>query len=98
MKRLICICLLCLFLLPACARRIMPPPPDMTAAITAVANSNLPPEQKPAVIEKILNSAKEQYAMLLARYESEGRNIKDTFLQILALGSVIANLTLTATK
>jgi len=98
MRRLLCICLLCLFLVPACAKRVMPQPPDMTAAITAVANSNLPPEQKPAVIEKILNSAKEQYAMLLARYESEGRNIKDSFLQVIAVASVIANLALTASK
>lgn len=85
--------------LSACAKQvIIPPPPEVTKAIEAIAVSNMPAEQKAAAMQQLYLHLQEQYRLELARAQQAGANIKDVVIQVLAFGAAIATLTLQAVK
>ena len=79
----------------SCARRVtLPPvPPELPAVIQTISqDETLTADQKAKLIEQALATTERIYQRILDRYESQGKNIKDAALQILAVAASVATL------
>jgi len=75
MKRAICLALsLSLLLCFGCAPRVVPEYPKTDVAVKAVAESNMPPEQKPISIAKIQETAVVMYDKAVEAWQKQGSN------------------------
>lgn len=93
--RILCLCgIMSLLLCAGCQRNIMvPTPPDSVPIVTAIAQSNIPAEQKADAIERALRVMRDMYDAELRRASEMGDRVKlswDDFLkQAVYVGGLI---------
>lgn len=83
--------LLSLLLLSSCAKYVqVPPPPDVTNQLKAIADANIAIDQKPLLIKEVLDNAQKEYQMLLDRIAAKGMNIREIILTVITTIAAIA--------
>jgi len=81
----------------SCAHRtVLPAVPTQTVETIQVISSDttLTPEQKTQLIAKVIEATERTYQQILQRQAEQGKNIKETILQVLTLAASVAAIIL----